>query len=115
MEGLTAIAVFGLVVLKLSDLVKFVTQRNWNSFLMQLLVMAVGIVAVVLGAHSNFSANIELAGTALRNTNGAGQVLLGIVVGSVGSGFYDAKSAIDNNDSASTGRANITSPPPPNA
>lgn len=103
MEGLTAALLFGAVVLKLSDLLKFVTSKNWKAVETQVGVFAIGVVSVILAAHSNFAGGITLAGATLTSTNAAGQVLLGIVAGSTAGSLYDAKRAVDNTDSASTG------------
>lgn len=103
MEGLTAALLFGAVVLKLSDLLKFITSKKYTAAATQVGVFVIGTVAVVLAAHSNFASGITLAGASLTSTNGAGQVLLGIVAGSTAGALYDTKRAIDNTDSAATG------------
>lgn len=102
MVGFTAAALFAAVVLKLSDLAKFIQAKKWASVETQVGVFAVGIIAVVLAAHSNFAGGIALAGVTLKEANWGAQVLIGLVAGSSAGVLYDAKRAIDNSDSAAT-------------
>lgn len=102
MSGLTAAALFGVVVLKLSDFVKFVQNKDWNSATTQLGVFVVGFVAVVITSHSDFASGVGLAGVTLSKANWGSQVLIGLVAGGSAGALYDVKRAIDSSTSSNT-------------
>ena len=102
--------VIAALIKKALDTLKFLTNQDWNSVLTQVVVWAVGIGSVVAVAHSDFGADLLVAGHALNLLNGWSQALIGLQIGSTASLAWDTLKAIDNHDTSST--PPLTSLPP---
>lgn len=93
----------GALVYKFVDFLKYAKAKDWNATLTQAIVWVSGIGAVALFASSGFAGDIAVFnGLTLANAGLVEQVILGLSAGSLFSAGYDAKKAIDNNDSAKT-------------
>jgi hypothetical protein len=104
----------GALVFVFINFAKAVINKDHNAWLTQLIVWAAGFLAVVLFAHSQFGVGLSIGGTLLRKTSCADQVLLGLLLGSVGSTANEFKKAFDNHDTAATHALfpAIANPPP---
>jgi ABC-type branched-subunit amino acid transport system permease subunit len=100
--ALTASLVFGALVLKLVDLVKYVRNGDWNGVLTLVLGLVAGIVAVQVMLLTQWGDEIRIGNETLDKLTFASQVVLGLVATSVAAVIYDFKKALDNTDSAST-------------
>lgn len=100
---MTAI-VFATLVAKVIDFLRLLANASTNrsAIVTQLSAWVGGIVLVVLAAHASVTADLVLPGTsmALGVIDGSSQVLVGLLVSSLGSALVDVKQAIDGSDSA---------------
>lgn len=95
------------LVVKLIDFVRLVSamiggdKTQGSAIVTQVLVWAAGIAGVLLFAASDLGNTVDLTDSlTLDSVNLATKVLVGIMLGSAGSLFVDAKQAIDNGDTA---------------
>jgi hypothetical protein len=95
-------AVLAALALKVTDFLKYLTNRHWNSAITQGTVWLAGVLVVFLGASADLTAGIEVFGSALGDIDAASLLLLGLGLGSTGSVAYDFKAALDNSDTAIT-------------
>lgn len=97
------VALLGLVYAGINFL-KYLTNKQWNAVITQLIVWVVGVLFAWLFGESDFGGAITVGdtGQTLATLNFASLVLVGMVVGSAATVAYDVKSAIDRNDSAVT-------------
>lgn len=84
------------------NFVKAIVNGDHNAWITQLVVWFAGFLAIVLFAHSQFGTGINIGGVLIAKTSWADQVLLGLLLGSVGSTANEFKKAFDNNDTATT-------------
>ena len=70
-----------------------------KSAVTQVVTWAAGIGAVVLFAHSNFGSQVHVGSLALDSASGPSQVLIGLLVSSLGSSLHDVVQAVDNTSS----------------
>ena len=91
-------------VAKVVDWVKYITARNWNAVLTQVVVWAAGIGFTGLFALSNFSTEAGLTGL-----DTASVILVGLSAGSVASVGFDNLKARDRTQSA--GKPDLLPPP----
>ncbi len=81
---------------------KLATNRKWSALLTQLITWTAGVAVVLLLAHTDFAADVEIGAYRLGALNVWSQVFLGLTVGSWGSVVYDIRRSLDNGDSAAT-------------
>jgi len=109
--------VFATLVLQVTDFLRELAnfKTNVSSVVTQAAAWVAGIILVVLGAHAAATETLVLPGVneALGSLDGASQVLVGLLVASLGSTVVDVKQAFDNTDSAS--KPPLLGPPAPPA
>ena len=74
----------------------------WNGLVTLLLGCVAGIGVVFLMAHTTWSTEIRLGTHTLKTLPSSSLVVAGLAVTSIAALLFDAKKAVDNNDSAST-------------
>jgi hypothetical protein len=89
---------------KLVDFVRQLRGRDTSAVLTQLLAWASGIAVVAIGANVDVASGIEVANQSLDQLSLWSQVILGTVVGSLGSLGKDALKAWDNNQTEAAPR-----------
>lgn len=99
MEAL-GLAGIGALAAKVLDVFKFAQASNWNGVTTQLAAWVSGVVAVLLGAQTDFAAGMQLGEFSLAELNFASQVFVGLLATSVLSITLDFRKALDNTDSA---------------
>lgn len=87
---------------KLVDFVRQLRGRDTSAVLTQLLAWLSGIAVVVIGANVDIAAGIEIANMSLDQMSLWSQVVLGTVVGSLGSVGKDALKALDRHQTEAT-------------
>lgn len=102
MSDAVVAALFAALVWKFTDFLKHVRAGDVSAALTQLVAWAAAFVTIILFAHSQFAPHLMIHGIRLDKASWPDQLLLGLAVGSLGSGTYDIKRALDNNDSAVT-------------
>lgn len=90
------------LVVKLTDFLKYVTNKDKSAVTTQLMVWIAGVSGVFLYSASNFASNVLVNGVQLGDLNGFSKLLLGLGVSSAGSFGYDLTRRIDNDDSGAT-------------
>lgn len=98
-EFIPAVAMAALIK-KFIDFAKYITNKDVNGAVTQLVVWAAGVVAVCLFAQTDWADTIAFAGQALSKLNFASQLAIGLGLGSVAGVATDAIKARDNTDSA---------------
>ena len=84
---------------KLVDFVRQLRGRDTSAVLTQILAWAAGIAVVFIGANVDVASGIEVANQSLDQLSLWSQIVLGTVVGSLGSLGKDALKALDNSQS----------------
>lgn len=82
---------------KLVDFVRQLRGKDTSAVLTQLLAWASGIAVVFIGAHVDVAQGIEIANHSLDQLSLWSQIVLGAVVGSLGSIGKDTLKALDRN------------------
>lgn len=102
MESAIVLAALAAVSTKFVDFAKYVANGDRNGVLTQLFAWFVSIVAVMAFIKAGFLDGVKLPLSELpvSQYGTVGQVLAGLIPGSAGGIFIDAKKAIDNTDSA---------------
>ena len=93
------VALLALVV-KFTDFLKYVTARNTNGVVTQLVAWGAGVGAFFLAAQTDFASGIHVGDMSLPTLNGWSLVFVGMSVASAGGLAVDYKQARDNSDSA---------------
>jgi hypothetical protein len=108
------ILIMGALVYKATDLIKYVAvvvdrgrgaaarSEAWSGILALLLGSAAGVGIVFLMDVTSWTSGIKFGDTALVSLSFWDKVVLGLVITSLASSFFDIKKAIDGTDSAST-------------
>lgn len=97
------IAVLGLVVYTLTNLLKYLRNQEWSSVVTLLAAWLVGFLAVWLVGATTWGQAITVGGSQTLNAlSFVEKLLVGLVVTSVGSFAYDLKRSFDGSDSAVT-------------
>lgn len=99
---LAPVLMIGTLVLKLTDLSKYITNQRWRDVVTQLYAFAIGVVVVLLSSAANVTSAMKINDTTLAGLNAGSKVLVGLILTSVISTVYDFKKAIDGSDSAAT-------------
>lgn len=87
---------------KLVDFVRQLRGRDTSAVLTQLLAWAAGVAVVFIGAHVDVAGGIEIANQSLDQLSLWSQIVLGTVVGSLGSVGKDALKALDRHQTEAT-------------
>ena len=104
-ESVGAIAaslVFGAVILKLVDFVKYLRNGEWNGVVTLLLKWAAGIGAVLVFLQTEWADEITIGSETLDELSTASMIVFGFAASSVAAVVYDFKKAVDDTDTAST-------------
>lgn len=101
METITIVALVALMK-KVVDTFKFITNRNLNALVTQLVTWITGIFLVWLSTSADITETLSIFGTTFGDLNGGSIVLGGMIFSSVASVVYDYQAARDNSDSAAT-------------
>ncbi len=102
--AISAIVALGLLtalVKKVIDAAKYLTNRQWNGFVTQVIVWGAGFVAAFVGANAEITKDVGLPiGDAVITLGGLdiwSLILLGLSIGSLASVGNGAEAAIDIN------------------
>ena len=87
--------VLGAFAKKLVDFVRQLRGKDTSAVLTQVLAWAAGIAVVFIGAHVDVASAVEVANVSLDQMSAWTQVVLGLVVGSLGSVGKDTLKALD--------------------
>jgi hypothetical protein len=93
------VALLAALAKKVVDFVRQLRGRDTSAVLTQLLAWASGIAVVVIGANVDVASGIEIANQSLDQLSVWSQVVLGTVIGSLGSVGKDVLKALDNSQS----------------
>jgi hypothetical protein len=107
MEPVGAVAasfIFGALVLKLMDFIKYARQSDWNGVFTLLIGWGVGVFAIWVIRLTEWDKEIKIGAQSLDELDWKSTVVLGFVATSVAAVVYDFKKAVDNTDTASTPR-----------
>jgi hypothetical protein len=93
--------VIGSLLKKTVDFLKFLTGKDWNSAITQVVVWGVGVLLVWLLSASDFANGIIIGGIDLGNMNASSIVLVGLALASTASLLgQDLIKALDNTQTA---------------
>ena len=96
--------IFGALILKLVDFVKYLRNGDANGIITIVTGWIVGFVAIQLILLTDWPDEISFGKETLADLNFSSQVVLSLVATSVAGVLYDIKKAVDNTDTASTPR-----------
>lgn len=105
--------VMAALVKKIVDMVKFLAAGDTNAAVTQIVAWLTGIAAVFIAAKSDFGNEMLINGLALSSLNNWALVFAGLTLASTAGVGWDAISAVDNSNSATTPRLLRTEPAPP--
>lgn len=104
--GIAVLAALSALVVKVTDFLRLLAatargeKGHGSAIVTQVAAWVGGIVAVWLAAHAGITEHLSAGDIVLGKLDGWSQVLAGMMVGSSGSLFVDAKQAVDGTDSA---------------
>lgn len=90
------VALLAALAKKLVDFTRQLRGRDTSAVLTQILAWATGIIVVFIGANVDVASGIEIANQSLDQLSLWSQVVLGAVIGSLGSVGKDVLKALDN-------------------
>lgn len=93
------VALLAALAKKIVDFVRQLRGKDTSAVLTQLLAWLAGVAVVFIGSHVDVSAGVEVANQSLDQLGLWSQVVLGFVVGSVGSVLKDTYKALDPSQS----------------
>jgi hypothetical protein len=96
------LALLAALAKKIVDFVRQIRGRDTSAILTQLLAWASGIAVVVIGANVDVASGVEIANQSLDQLSIWSQVVLGTVIGSLGSVGKDVLKALDNSQTEAT-------------
>jgi len=99
---IAASLVFGAVVLKLVDFIKYARNGDWNGVLTLLTGWLAGLVAVFVFVQTEWADEITIGSETLDQLTVWSKVVFAFAASSVAAVLYDFKKAVDNTDTAST-------------
>jgi hypothetical protein len=102
--ALTASLIFGALILKLVDFLKYLRNADWNGVVTLLLGWVAGVVAIQMIRLTDWDKEIKIGALSVDQLDFQSQLVLGFVATSVAAVIYDFKKAVDNTDTASTPR-----------
>lgn len=95
--------VIGALLKKAVDFLKYLSAKDWNGVVTQVVVWLVGIGLVWLLSASDFANGVQIGGLDLGNLNAASIVLVGLSLSSTASFVgQDLLKALDNSQTART-------------
>jgi multisubunit Na+/H+ antiporter MnhB subunit len=94
------LVVAGAMIWTAVSALKLVSNKKWNDLATLVVVVLVGVGVAFLLRASDFSAGIDVGSIALGKLNVASTVLFGYGLSSFARVAYEAKKAVDNNESA---------------
>lgn len=96
------LALLAALAKKIVDFVRQLRGRDTSAILTQLLAWASGIAVVVIGANVDVASGVEIANQSLDQLSIWSQIVLGTVIGSLGSVGKDVLKALDNSQTEAT-------------
>ena len=102
--ALTASLIFGALILKLVDFLKYLRNADWNGVVTLLLGWVAGVTAIQMIRLTDWDKEIKIGAVSVDKLDFQGQLVLGFVATSVAAVIYDFKKALDGTDTASTPR-----------
>jgi len=96
--------IFGALVLKFVDFLKYLKNWDGNGMVTILLGWVAGVAAVQLTRVTDWADEIKIGAETVDKLDFGSQLVLGLVATSVAAVIYDFKKAVDNTDTASTPR-----------
>jgi hypothetical protein len=96
----TPLVALGTLVFTFVNFLRFLSARDWNAAITQLIAWAAGVVAVLLVRASDFAAGIRVGNLPLNKLGFWSALLLGLLATSLLSTVNEVKKAIDNQDTA---------------
>lgn len=96
------LALLAALAKKLVDFVRQVRGRDTSAILTQLVAWASGIAVVVVGANVDVASGVQIANQSLDQLSIWSQLVLGTVIGSLGSVGKDVLKALDNSQTEAT-------------
>ena len=102
--ALTASLIFGALILKLVDFLKYLRNADWNGVVTLLLGWVAGVAAIQMIRLTDWDKEIKIGAVSVDKLDFQGQLVLGFVATSVAAVIYDFKKALDGTDTASTPR-----------
>lgn len=104
MIQVVAVALLGALASKVVDFLRFLSAKDWNGVVTQLIVWVAGIGTVFLFAVSDFAKGISFGNgsdaMSLANMSGATLIIVGMSASSIFSITNDLRSAIDSTGSS---------------
>ena len=100
--AIAASLVFGAVILKLVDFIKYARNADWNGVLTLLTGWLAGLVAVFVFLQTEWADEITIGSETLDQLTVWSKVVFAFAASSVAAVLYDFKKAVDNTDTAST-------------
>lgn len=101
MEAITLVALVTLMK-KVVDTFKYVTNRNINALVTQVVTWATGVLLVWIATAADITADLAIFGQTFGDLNGGSIILGGMIFSSAASVVYDLQASNDNADTAAT-------------
>lgn len=99
MDWTAAVALLALVK-KSVDVVRYLSAKDLNGVVTQVVTWALGVAVVQLVARTVWASQVIVSSIPLTHLNLWSQVFVGLTIGSTSSVVHDAVRAVDNTDSA---------------
>lgn len=90
------------LVVKFTDFLKFVTNRDTSAISTQVMTWLAGVAGVFLYSGADLPGGLSFGGVPITDLNGLGKLLMGLAIASTGSFGYDVSRRIDSSDTAMT-------------
>ena len=101
---ITGSLLLGAFILKVIDLLKYVIKWDLNGIVTLGLTWIVGFVAVQVFIETQWGDEVKIGDETLDQLNTVSKIVFGLVAPAVAALLYDAKKAVDNDDSAKSPR-----------
>lgn len=101
MEAITLVALVALMK-KVVDTFKYVTNKDLNALVTQLVTWLTGVATVWLATSADITSGLSIFGTTFGELNGGSILLGGMIFSSAASVVYDIQASRDNTDTAAT-------------
>jgi hypothetical protein len=96
------LVLYGALIKKAMDVLRYISGKDWNGLVSQVVVWAIAIGFVFLAAESSLFEHFDVNGLALGTLNNADLALFGLALGSGASVGWDLLRTFDNTQSAAT-------------
>jgi len=90
----------GSIVFCLINLLKNLTNKNWNPVVTQLIAWVAGVVVVMLFAQTDWAETLTFGDRSLASLNGSSLFVIGLMASSILGVVNEVKKALDDHDSA---------------